>query len=76
MKNERTSKRVAKIAGKILAQKIPGRTGVEIAFHNKHSVVESIFLSGSDINALAASALTQTPDKSLKNKAKRHAKRW
>lgn len=68
MKNERTSKRVAKIAGRILAMNVAQRTDVSVA---DRCVSGITFINWSDIRALAASALTQTRDKP---KAKRRRK--
>jgi len=70
-KNEKTSARVAKIAAKVLAVDInqfpdqphspinPAHVDVMVLIGQSHSTG----LKWSDIRALAASALTQTPDK-------------
>lgn len=69
MKNEKTSKRVAKIAGKVLSlrgtkQFLPSGKISDYHF--------GPLVSWSDIRALAASALTQTADKKpAKKKAQR-----
>lgn len=59
MKNERTSKRVGKVAGRILQIfeqfEIPASDEVYVADNIKIG-------TAGDIKALAASALTQTPD--------------
>lgn len=61
VKNERTSARVAKIAGKIVAHK-----GLD-----RDYVFPEIGLKWSELRALAASCLTQAPDKpKKKGKAK------
>jgi hypothetical protein len=60
MRNERTSKRVAKIAGRILA--IAARTTSKAyIWHGK--CAHPTGLKWSDIQALAASALTQAANK-------------
>lgn len=57
MKNERTSKRVASIAGRLLA-----------GLCNRKVIPRYFGVSCAELKALAASALTQAPDKSKKGK--------
>lgn len=61
-RNEKTSKRVAAIAGKVLAVKpeTPGETTWIITDTKTGNIVTFYWR---DIRALAASALTQAPDK-------------
>lgn len=71
-RNERTSKRVAKIAGRILAMDVQRQTNVCVA----DRVVGGLtFLPWSDIRALAASALTQAPERKTKRKVRRRVRK-
>jgi hypothetical protein len=70
MKNEKTSKRVSKIAGKILASmKDIGASGViYVGASGESPKGRPIFVyteacSAAELKSLAASALTQAPDK-------------
>jgi hypothetical protein len=63
MRNEKTSKRVAKIAGKVLALKGVASWYVTVCNEDRHSAVG---LTWRDIRALAASCLTQAADKKKK----------
>jgi hypothetical protein len=60
-RNERTSKRVAKIAGLILSMKWPRSARVMTYLPKRTSKV--VHITFGDIRALAASALTQAPNK-------------
>lgn len=73
MKNERTSKRIAKSAGKIMALKIPGEATVAVFYVSKKlgPVYMDTGLTWRDVVGPAASALTQTADNLPKRKAKR-----
>ena len=61
MRNERTSARVAKIAGRILALK--DTAGERVHFRTNVLPLKYVSFPWSDIRALAASALTQTRDR-------------
>lgn len=66
MKNERTSARVAKIAAKVLArQAYPASATVQICFDTKGygRGFANPGVTWGDIKALAASCLTQSPDR-------------
>ena len=58
-RNERTSQRVARIAGKILAT---NRSREVLCWHIDDGA-EPVYLKWADIRALAASCLNQAPDK-------------
>lgn len=62
IKNERTSKKIATIAGRILetlqSEHLGGKHSLRIGFHKICTVDE--------LKSLCASALTQTPDKPKK----------
>lgn len=76
MRNEKTSKRVASIAGQIMAFNKKYSTWIEfddVCGHDKDDDDKIIRVSWKDIRALAASALTQTADKKPAKKAKRRA---
>jgi hypothetical protein len=60
MKNERTSKRVARIAGKVMARR--GIASKELMIFNDDAY-ECLNITWSDVRALAASCLTQAADK-------------
>lgn len=68
-KNEKTSKRAAAIAGRLL-QRLEGarsKSSLHIGFWNaKESRYDVFTMSAGDLKALAASALTQTADKKTK----------
>ncbi len=71
MKNERTSKRVSAIAGKIMRNIQHVRTGPSqynpvYMYYPASSANETLICTIGDLKALAASALTQTPDKPKK----------
>lgn len=68
MRNERTSKRVATIAGKLLRVKAKRGT----AFY-AWCDTELVEVKWSDIRALAASALTQAADKTSRKAARKRA---
>ena len=67
MKNERTSKRVATIAGKVMALKGVANATVQLYTERtgRFSLTD-IGIKWRDIRALAASALTQAADKKKK----------
>lgn len=64
--NEKTSKRVAAIAGKILA--VRGPRSLVLFSRGRNS--EIAVIPWSDIRALAASCLNQAPDKTKKRVAR------
>ncbi len=64
-RNEKTSKRVAGIAGKVMAVKAP--VGEEVLIFDKR-LDRIVAVRWSDIRSLAASALTQAADKPKKAK--------
>lgn len=73
MRNERTSKRVARIAGKILSMHSiysPWWKNDRLQGHHKDKEDRIVSVSWKDIKTLAASALTQTADKA-KRKTRR-----
>lgn len=65
--NERTSKRVAKIAGRVLAIKTIDT--YTVLWGEEDGYPHNIAFPWKDIRALAASCLTQTPDKPKKVKS-------
>lgn len=74
MNNERTSKRVAKIAAKVLSDdlaSIPGFAGIyaRVDFGDLRIEFHPCSLSLAELKALAASCLTQTADKCKPRKA-------
>ena len=72
MRNERTSKRIAKIAARILGSSHRG----EVMIYPKDNDT-CAFMPWRDFRTLAASALTQAPDRKPKraSKPKRRARR-
>ena len=62
-RNEHTSARVAKIAGKILAQDVPPARAVRVIWYDRQDFLRAVVFKWSDLRAICASALTQTADK-------------
>ena len=71
MLNEKTSARVAKIAGKIMALVPVEKNALKIYDAKSGRRVQ---ISFEDIRTIAASCLTQTPDKPAKKTKKRKKK--
>lgn len=74
MKNERSSKRLASLAGRILSADERGSTRVALYADGRRK--GDTFLYWRDIRALAASVLTQAPDKKKKRKKRRARASW
>ena len=69
MKNERTSKRVAQIAGRVLEKLTSAKNAQATWISDYNDGVSSIFVcTVGELKALAASCLTQAPDKKRKAK--------
>src|SRR5688572_8608068 len=78
MRNEKSSKRVAAIAGKILGNveiyKAGNKCYVEVIDNEGKSYTYFPICTVAELKALAASALTQAADKPKPKKARTHAK--